>query len=206
MKSRVLNQWKNMKNKAKKSEFSYRRARNMTGGGPPPPRPPLEDQELIEGIPHEFSIDSNCHDSDSIYIKKQESTQNVCIPSPVSAIQKELEPQKIDDPSPVLISPAARASSQASLPICDRPGPSGLAPEKKNKEVYLLKSDCCAVSHEHEIYMLARTAREEAMLRDKEAHECKMMYERELHERRMTIMSLEEEYWRIKIRKLKEKE
>lgn len=68
--TQLLNQWKNMKTKAKKSEFSYRRARSMTVGGPPPPRPPPEDQELIDAIPHEFSIDSNCHDSDSIYIKQ----------------------------------------------------------------------------------------------------------------------------------------
>ncbi|RVE44711.1 hypothetical protein evm_010615 [Chilo suppressalis] len=57
-----------MKGQVKSRESEYRRARLMTGRPPPPSLPP-EDREILQIIPNEFVVDSNCFDSDSLFMK-----------------------------------------------------------------------------------------------------------------------------------------
>ncbi|KAJ0169960.1 hypothetical protein K1T71_014566 [Dendrolimus kikuchii] len=172
----LLNQWRNMKYKDKKSEFTFRRVKITTGGGDPPPSPPVEDQILMEAFAHEFGVDSNKYNSDPLHIKRPESSETVANSSS--------QPQNIVE----------RDVTQ-ELSHNQQHG------ETSKKKLKRCTGDCCKGDHEHALFLLAKAAREEAMKREREAHECKMKNERELHENRLAIMSLEKEYWLSKIKK-----
>ncbi|KAL4720582.1 hypothetical protein ACJJTC_013507 [Scirpophaga incertulas] len=73
--TQLITQWRNTKGQVKSRESEYRRARLLTGGGPPPPSPPPEDREILQIIPNEFVVDSNCFDSDSIFIETMKQSQ-----------------------------------------------------------------------------------------------------------------------------------
>ncbi|KAL4719976.1 hypothetical protein ACJJTC_018941 [Scirpophaga incertulas] len=73
--TQLITQWRNTKGQVKSRESEYRRARLLTGGGLPPPSPPPEDREILQIIPNEFVVDSNCFDSDSIFIETMKQSQ-----------------------------------------------------------------------------------------------------------------------------------
>ncbi|KAL4705435.1 hypothetical protein ACJJTC_002193 [Scirpophaga incertulas] len=73
--TQLITQWRNTKGQVKSRESEYRRARLLTGGGLPPPSPPPENREILQIIPNEFVVDSNCFDSDSIFIETMKQSQ-----------------------------------------------------------------------------------------------------------------------------------
>ncbi|XP_047508820.1 uncharacterized protein LOC125052201 isoform X2 [Pieris napi] len=79
-------------------------------------------------------------------------------------------------------------------------GSTSKKPKKKNS----LKSNCCNQDHEHEIYLLAKKSREEVMWQQRQLHETRMQQEKEIHEKRIDLMRLEEEYWRLKMKRIYE--
>ncbi|CAF4848743.1 unnamed protein product [Pieris macdunnoughi] len=75
---------------------------------------------------------------------------------------------------------------------------------KKAKKKNNLKSNCCNQDHEHDIYLLAKKSREEVMWQQRQLHETRMQQEKEIHEKRIDLMRLEEEYWRLKMKRIYE--
>ncbi|XP_059222116.1 uncharacterized protein LOC131993982 [Stomoxys calcitrans] len=92
--TQLRSQWSTIKMTAKKEMSSYRKQAKLTGGGPPTSLAALSDNDIAVWLPEEFVIDDNEFDSDVIFSKIIQETQEDAI---VKTSPQDVKPLKIND-------------------------------------------------------------------------------------------------------------
>ncbi|RVE47020.1 hypothetical protein evm_008302 [Chilo suppressalis] len=198
--TQLITQWRNMKGQVKSRESEYRRARLMTGGGPPPPSPPPEDREILQIIPNEFVVDSNCFDSDSLFMKTITQSQIAETESEVTLIptvsneridiEKSVESSnpQADVEETVVASPSLQSTPLASTydTVLRSKNIKRKLYKPKNKQNQMMDND-----YEQQLFLLAKKSKENQERR-----------EDEIHKKKMIILDLEQKYWEKKIMKM----
>ncbi|XP_059220268.1 uncharacterized protein LOC106093181 isoform X2 [Stomoxys calcitrans] len=92
--TQLRSQWSTIKMTAKKEMLSYRKQAKLTGGGPPTSLVALSGNDIAVWLPEEFVIDDNEFDSDVIFSKIIQETQEDAI---VKTSPQDVKPLKIND-------------------------------------------------------------------------------------------------------------
>ncbi|KAL4712824.1 hypothetical protein ACJJTC_011894 [Scirpophaga incertulas] len=200
--TQLITQWRNTKGQVKSRESEYRRARLLTGGGPPPPSPPPEDREILQIIPNEFVVDSNCFDSDSIFIETMKQSQIserksesevTLTPTVTNEIIDTEESAQLSNPQTNIEAKVVASPSLQSTPLAST---SDTVLNNKNIKRKLYKplknhNKRTDNDYEQQLFLLAKKSKENQERR-----------EEEIHSKRMIILDLEQKYWEKKIKKL----